>query len=78
MFLLSDTTDEIFATVNTARIQLLVLCGIALLFLISVSYLIISRYMKPLSPITKALRQVADYDITDDGSMGKYVNRNDE
>ncbi len=78
MFLLSDTADEIFATVNTARIQLLMLCSIALLFLISVSYLIISKYMKPLSAITKTLRQIAECDITDHGSMRAYVSRNDD
>lgn len=78
IFLLTDTTDEIFATVNTTRIQLLVLCSIALLFLIGISYLIISKFMNPLSPITKTLCQIADCDITDNGKIKKYVSRNDD
>lgn len=78
LFLLTDTTDEIFATANTARIYMLILCGIALIFLISVSYLVISGLMKPLSPITKTLRKIADCDITNDENMRKYTSRNDD
>lgn len=78
LFLLTDTSDEIFATANTARIYMLILCSIALIFLISVSYLVISGLMKPLSPITKTLRKIADCDITNDENMRKYTSRNDD
>lgn len=78
LFLLTDTTDEIFATANTARIYMLILCSIALIFLIGVSYLVISGMMKPLSPITKTLRKIADCDITNDENMRKYTSRNDD
>ena len=78
LFLLTDTSDEIFATANTARIYMLILCSIALIFLISVSYLVISGMMKPLSPITKTLRKIADCDITNDENMRKYTGRNDD
>lgn len=78
LFLLTDTSDEIFATANTARIYMLILCSIALIFLIGVSYLVISGLMKPLSPITKTLRKIADCDITNDENMRKYTGRNDD
>lgn len=78
LFLLTDTTDEIFAAANTARIYMLILCSIALIFLIGVSYLVISGMMKPLSPITKTLRKIADCDITNDENMRKYTGRNDD
>lgn len=78
LFLLADTTDEIFASANTARIQMLILCSIALVFLICVSYFLISGLMKPLSPITKTLRKIADCNITNDENMRKYTSRNDD
>ena len=42
MFLLSDTTDEVFATVRTIKIQMIIFCAIAVILLIGISNIIIS------------------------------------
>lgn len=78
LFLLTDTTDEIFATANVARFELLTLCVAGLAFLMILTYLVISRFMKPLSPITSTLLQIADCNISDKGEMNKYAGRNDD
>ncbi len=78
LFLLTDTTDEIFASVDEARIQLLFFALIALVVLIGISYVVISRFMRPLSPITKTLRRIADCDLSDHGEVDQYINRDDD
>lgn len=44
LFLLTDTTDEIFASANDAGRQLLILCGIAFMLLLGATYFIISKW----------------------------------
>ncbi|MCI9254575.1 MAG: methyl-accepting chemotaxis protein [Lachnospiraceae bacterium] len=78
IFLLTDSADEIFATANVARFELLTLCIGGLAFLMILSYLVISRFMKPLSPITSSLLQIANCDIRDRGEVHKYADRNDD
>lgn len=78
LFLLTDTTDEIFASANDASRLLLLLCGIALILLLGVTYFIISEFMRPLSPITKALRRIADCDISEETDILQHMNRNDD
>lgn len=78
LFLLTDTTDEIFASADAAGKQLLLLCGIALALLLGATYLTISIFMKPLSPITKALRRIADCDISVEADIQPHMNRNDD
>lgn len=78
LFLLMDSTDEIFATANVARAELMALCVAGLAFLMVLTYIVISRFMKPLSPITSTLLQIADCNISDRGEMLKYADRNDD
>ena len=78
LFLLTDTADEIFATANVARFELMTLCIGGLAFLMILTYFVISRFMKPLSPITSTLRQIANCNISDKGEMHKYADRNDD
>lgn len=78
LFLLTDTADEIFATANVARFELMTLCIGGLAFLMILTYLVISRFMKPLSPITSTLLRIADCNISDRGEMHKYADRNDD
>ncbi len=78
LFLLTDTADEIFRTANVARVQLLILCLIALALLAGATYAVISGFMRPLSPITKTLLQIADRDISDVAEVQKYKGRNDD
>ncbi len=65
-------------TANVARVELLTLCIVALVFLMLLTYFVISRFMKPLSPITNTLLQIADCNISDKGELHKYADRNDD
>lgn len=78
LFLLTDTSDEIFATVNKTKGELFILCAIALILLMGVTYVVISVSMRPLSPIGKTLLQIAQCDISDDTDIKKYINRKDD
>lgn len=78
IFLLTDTTDEIFAATNQTRKELLLLCAVAILLLLGVTYVIISVFMKPLHPIGKALLQIADCDISENKELDRYIDRNDD
>lgn len=78
LFLLTDTEQEIFDAVNVSKMQLLIICIIALILLIGVTYLIISIIMRPLSPITKMLLRIADCDISNGEEVRKYTKRQDD
>ena len=78
LFILTDTADEIFATAGEAGRQLMVLCGIALMLLLGATYLVISIFMRPLSPITKTLLKIAACDISDETEIQKHMSRNDD
>lgn len=78
IFLLTDTSDEIFATVNKTKRELFLLCAAALILLMGVTYVVISVSMRPLPPIGKTLLRIAQCDVSDDGDIRKYINRKDD
>lgn len=78
LFVLADTTEEIYASADSAAKQLLILCAGALLFLLIITFIIISVFMRPLSPIAKSLFRIAQHDISQNKEIEKYVNKNDD
>ncbi|MCH5273620.1 MAG: methyl-accepting chemotaxis protein [Lachnospiraceae bacterium] len=78
IFLLTDTPDEIFASVNQTKQTLIILCLSAVILLTAVSYFTISVSMKPLNPIGKTLLRIANCDLTDDAEIMKYIDRKDD
>jgi len=78
IFLLADNADEIFASANQTKQTLLILCAVALLVLLVVTYVTITVCMKPLSPIGRTLLHIAQCDISDDDEVKKYIKRNDD
>lgn len=78
VFVLTDTYDEIFATVEKTKQILLMLCLAAIILLIVVTYIVISITMKPLSPIGRTLLKIADCDVSNNIYIQKYVNRKDD
>ena len=78
IFLLTDTSDEIFASVNQAKNILLILCAGALILLTIISFFTISVSMKPLSPIGKTLLRIAQCDISDTTEISRYITRKDD
>ncbi len=78
VFVLTDTAEEIFASTKSVKMILLALCIIALLLLTSVTFIIISRAMKPLNPIGHALMRMARCDVRKDKRLEKYITRRDD
>lgn len=78
VFLLSDTAEEIYASANRARIQLAILCVAAIVFLLIITFLVISVFMRPLSPITRSLLRIAAHDISENKEIDKFVDKNDD
>ena len=78
VFVLTDTTDEIFASVNSAKLILAVICVIAEILLALITLLMISNAMKPLNPIENLLHRMVDCDIRVNDELEKYINRNDD
>ena len=78
VFLLADNAEEIFASANESKTVLLVLCAVALIVLLLITYITITVCMKPLSPIGKTLLLIAECDISDDEEVKKYIKRNDD
>ena len=78
IFLLADNADEIFASANATKQVLLILCAVALVVLLAITYIIITLCMRPLSPIGKTLLQISEFDISDYSEVKKYINRKDD
>lgn len=78
VFVLTDTADEIFASVNKTKIILKWLTVVAEILLTICTFIMISVAMKPLENLEKVLLKIANCDIADDKSLKKYLDRNDE
>lgn len=78
LFLMTNAKDVVFANANAARMQLLLLSVAALMLLVGITYIIISCFMKPLSPITKTLLKISERDISGGGEVKKYIARKDD
>ena len=78
VFLLADNAEEIFASADQTNRTLLILCAVALVILLFVSYVTVTVCMKPLSPIGKTLLHIAECDISEDDEVKKYIKRNDD
>ena len=78
LYIIADTADEIFASVNSAKIILCVLMFISAVLISIITLLVISVAMKPLSHIGRTLLRMAGYDIRKSPELEKYVNRKDD
>lgn len=78
LFMMTDSSAEIFASVNKNKRDMVIICVAALAVLTLAAYVIISVSMRPLTPIGKMLLRIAHCDISDDYDIKKYVNRKDD
>lgn len=78
LFIMTDSSAEIFASVNKNKRDMVIICVAALAVLTLATYVIISVSMRPLTPIGKMLLRIAHCDISDDYDIKKYVNRKDD
>ena len=78
MFILSDSSDEIFTAVKETSIVLIIICIAALIVMIIVSFAVINICTKPLAPIERALLKLKDCDIRENREIKKYIQRKDD
>lgn len=78
VFMLADTSEEIFATANKVNLTFLVMCIMAIVVLTAVTYIVVSRSMKPLSPIGGALLKIANCDIRENDELYHYIKKNND
>lgn len=78
VYVVTDTAEEIFASVNTTKLFLLGLTVIAEILITLITFISISIAMKPLNPIGNALLRMADCDIRINPELEKYISRKDD
>jgi methyl-accepting chemotaxis protein len=77
-FVFTDTGEEIFASVNAAKMTLRIITIAAGVILTVITFLAVSLTMKPLNPIGSVLLRMANCDIRKSPELSKHVNRKDD
>lgn len=78
IFVLSDSAEEIFASVNHTKLILKILTGTIILLLTGVTFVCISNAMRPLNHIGALLLRISDCDISEDNKLHKIATRKDD
>jgi len=78
VYVVTDTAEEIFESVNTTKFYLLGLTVITEILITVITFIAISVTMKPLNPIGNALLRMADCDIRINPELEKYISRKDD
>lgn len=78
LFLLSDAEDEIFASTNILKRNLIIICVVAVVLLCIVSYVIIRMLLQPMKAIDTSIVELKNLDISEKNSMRRYSSRGDE
>ncbi len=78
LFIVSDSQKEVFAAADNLRGTMILFCLSALVVMVVVSFLIISRMTKPLKSIGKSIATLQNLDISDNKEISKYAKRHDE
>lgn len=78
IFILEDTAAEIFADATLIENELMVLSVLGTTILTAITFVIVSRTMKPLGIIGGKLMKMADCDITKDPELEKLINKNSD
>ena len=78
VFVVTDTAEEIFASINSTKLILKMLTVVAELVISGIVFLAITIAMKPLSTIGNALLNMSDYDISTNTELERYTTRKDD
>lgn len=78
LFILADTSTEIFASTRKINNILLAISILVLFALTLATYFIMRFTMKPLTSIGDSLEKLANWDITEDRQLLKYNDRKDD
>ncbi|MBO5302529.1 MAG: methyl-accepting chemotaxis protein [Lachnospiraceae bacterium] len=78
LFMVADDKGEVFASANELQKKMIFFCINALILMIIISYVIISKMTKPMKYIEKSIRELQNFDVSDKNEIKKYSNRSDE
>lgn len=78
MFVLSDNTDEVFASTRTLRNMLILFSVGAMVLLCVVSFCIVGYMLKPMGAIKSGIVSLQNFNISDNSELLRYGSRNDE
>lgn len=78
VFVFTDSSKEVFSMLGKTQTVMIVICVIALIGFIAVSFTVIGVSIKPLKYVERALFKLRDRDITGHNELRKYEKKNDE
>lgn len=78
LFMLSDSSEEIFAATNRLKLIMGIICVSALFILVAVSFVIIGRMLTPMKPIKKSIVALQNFDISENKEIDRFSDRQDE
>lgn len=78
VFIMEDSTKEIFASSQKIEVLLMVICVLAAIGITALSFMILLMTFKPLTGINGAVSRLGDGDISDSSEITGYLERTDE
>lgn len=78
VFIMEDSSDEIFASSQKMTSLLSILCILATIGISLLSFILLMTVLKPLTGINNAVNRLGDADISDNDELAKYAGRTDE
>ena len=78
VFIMTDPSAELFASVNQVRIILVLICLVGIVVMIVFTYALINFLVKPVKVSGDILGKVKDGDISNQPEIQKFVGRSDE
>ncbi len=78
IFMISDDSDEIFASVNSLKAVIIAVCIVIMAVMVVVSLLIIAKLTRPMRTIEEGIVALQNFDISDNKDIKRYAARRDE
>ncbi len=78
VFIIADSTSEVFAASNSLRITLLLICIGSALILSVIVYMVIGRSVRPIKTVENAINRLGNIQLDDSVEIKKLAVRDDE
>lgn len=78
VFILSDKSSEVLASVRNMQAVLIIICLISIFVLTSIVYIVIRKMISPLKAVENAVADLGNIQLDAADSIEKYTHRNDE
>ncbi len=78
VFIIADSTSEVFAASNSIRITLLLICIGSALILSVIVYMVIGRSVRPIKTVENAINRLGNIQLDDSVEIKKLAVRDDE